>query len=79
MSDTQAIFEQVKAIIVDQLGVDADDVTMEASFRDDLEAAAPGRYRGPGADLCRYRRYPDTLVYGWTLTATAGQCQSPRP
>ena len=38
MSDTQAIFEQVKAIIVDQLGVDADDVTMEASFRDDLEA-----------------------------------------
>ena len=54
MSDTQAIFEQVKAIIVDQLGVDADDVTMEASFRDDLEAAAPGRYRGPGADLCRH-------------------------
>ena len=38
MSDTQAIFEQVKAIIVDQLGVDADAVTMEASFRDDLEA-----------------------------------------
>ena len=38
MSDTQAIFEQVKAIIVDQLGVKADDVTMEASFRDDLEA-----------------------------------------
>ena len=32
MSDTQAIFEQVKAIIVDQLGVDADDVTMEASL-----------------------------------------------
>ena len=38
MSDTQAIFEQVKAIIVDQLGVDPNDVTMEASFRDDLEA-----------------------------------------
>ena len=38
MSDTQSIFEQVKAIIVDQLGVDPDDVTMEASFRDDLEA-----------------------------------------
>jgi acyl carrier protein len=31
-------FEKVKAIIVDQLGVDADDVTMEASFREDLEA-----------------------------------------
>ena len=38
MSNTQAIFDQVKAIIVDQLGVDEADVTMEASFRDDLEA-----------------------------------------
>lgn len=32
------IFEKVKAIIVDQLGADPDQVTMEASFRDDLEA-----------------------------------------
>jgi len=31
-------FERIKAIIVDQLGVDADRVTMEASFRKDLEA-----------------------------------------
>jgi acyl carrier protein len=31
-------FERVRAIIVDQLGVDASEVTMEASFRDDLEA-----------------------------------------
>jgi acyl carrier protein len=31
-------FERVRAIIVDQLGVDPDDVTMEANFRDDLEA-----------------------------------------
>jgi len=31
-------FERVRAIIVDQLGVDAKDVTMEANFRDDLEA-----------------------------------------
>ena len=31
-------FERVRAIIVDQLGVDAEDVTMEANFRDDLEA-----------------------------------------
>ena len=23
--------------------------------------------------------YADTLVYGWTFTATAAQCQSPRP
>jgi acyl carrier protein len=38
MSNTEAIFEQVKAIIIEQLGVDADEVTMEASFRDDLEA-----------------------------------------
>lgn len=31
-------FERVRAIIVDQLGVDAGEVTMEANFRDDLEA-----------------------------------------
>lgn len=31
-------FEEVRKIIVDQLGVDADEVTMEANFRDDLEA-----------------------------------------
>ncbi|AEF93957.1 Acyl carrier protein [Desulfotomaculum nigrificans CO-1-SRB] len=33
-----ATFDKVKAIIVDQLGVDEDDVTMEASFVDDLGA-----------------------------------------
>jgi acyl carrier protein len=32
------IFEKVKAIIVEQLGVEEDDVTMEASFIDDLGA-----------------------------------------
>jgi len=32
------MFERVKKIIVDQLGVDEDDVTMEASFIDDLGA-----------------------------------------
>ena len=32
------IFEKVKDIIVDQLGADPDQVTMDASFRDDLEA-----------------------------------------
>ncbi len=31
-------FSRVQAIIVEQLGVDEDEVTMEASFRDDLEA-----------------------------------------
>ena len=31
-------FERVRDIIVDQLGVDPGDVTMEANFRDDLEA-----------------------------------------
>ena len=35
MSDTYA---EVKAIIVDLLGVDESKVTMEASFREDLEA-----------------------------------------
>jgi len=32
------IFDRVKAIIVDQLGVDESQVTMEARFREDLEA-----------------------------------------
>lgn len=31
-------FDRVKRIIVEQLGVDEDQVTMEASFREDLEA-----------------------------------------
>jgi acyl carrier protein len=31
-------FERVRAIIVDQLGVDPSEVTMEANFRDDLDA-----------------------------------------
>lgn len=31
-------FERIRNIIVDQLGVDPSDVTMDASFRDDLEA-----------------------------------------
>jgi len=32
------VFEKVKGIIVEQLGVDESEITMEASFRDDLEA-----------------------------------------
>lgn len=32
------IFDKVKEIIVEQLGADESDVTMEASFRDNLEA-----------------------------------------
>jgi acyl carrier protein len=32
------IFEKVKEIIVEQLGVEEDDVTMESSFIDDLGA-----------------------------------------
>jgi len=31
-------FGRVRNIIVEQLGVDPEDVTMEANFRDDLEA-----------------------------------------
>ena len=34
----EEIFNEVKEIIVDQLGVEADKVTMEASFIDDLGA-----------------------------------------
>jgi len=32
------VFAKVKEITVEQLGVDEEEVTMEASFRDDLEA-----------------------------------------
>ena len=35
MADT---FERIKKIIVDLLGVDGDQITMEARFREDLEA-----------------------------------------
>lgn len=35
MSDT---FEEIKAIIVDLLGVDEEKITMEARFREELEA-----------------------------------------
>ena len=38
MTNQEAIFEAVRAIIVDQLGVEEADVTMESSFRDDLDA-----------------------------------------
>ncbi|MFO7263533.1 MAG: acyl carrier protein [Bacillaceae bacterium G1] len=37
MSD-QEIFERVKKIIVDRLGVDESEVTLDASFKDDLGA-----------------------------------------
>ena len=32
------MFEKVRAIIVDQLGVDASGITLESRFREDLEA-----------------------------------------
>ncbi|MFQ5575397.1 MAG: acyl carrier protein [Anaerolineae bacterium] len=32
------VFEKVKAIVIDQLGVDGDKVVMEAKFKDNLEA-----------------------------------------
>lgn len=38
MAGKDAIFEKIKAIIVDQLGVSADEVSIEASFIDDLGA-----------------------------------------
>jgi acyl carrier protein len=34
----QDLFERIQEIIVEQLGVDEDKVTMEARFREDLEA-----------------------------------------
>jgi len=38
MSKEQEVFEQIKAIIVELLGVDEAQVTMDARFREDLEA-----------------------------------------
>ncbi len=38
MPDTQTTFDKVKKIIVEQLGVDEAEVTMEASITDDLGA-----------------------------------------
>lgn len=34
----EEVFDKVKDIIIEQLGADEDQITMEASFRDDLEA-----------------------------------------
>lgn len=34
----EEIFDQMKEILVEQLGVDAADITMEASFQGDLDA-----------------------------------------
>ena len=34
----EEIFDQLKEMLVDQLGVDEADITMEASFQDDLDA-----------------------------------------
>jgi len=36
--DKQEVFAKVKVLIVEQLGVDEDKVTLEANFREDLEA-----------------------------------------
>ncbi|MBX5466238.1 MAG: acyl carrier protein [Firmicutes bacterium] len=38
MPSREEVAEKVKAIIVDQLGVDEDEVTMESSFIEDLGA-----------------------------------------
>jgi acyl carrier protein len=35
---SQEVFEKVRDIIVDNLGVDASEVTLETHFRDDLQA-----------------------------------------
>ncbi|MHB1610196.1 MAG: acyl carrier protein [Sulfobacillus sp.] len=38
MANKEQVFDKVKEIIVDQLGVDEEEVTTEASFIDDLGA-----------------------------------------
>ncbi len=36
--DNDAVFDKIKEILVEQLGVEEDDVTMESSFTDELNA-----------------------------------------
>jgi acyl carrier protein len=38
VASQEEIFQKLKGIVVEQLGVDEDDVTMEASFVEDLNA-----------------------------------------
>ena len=38
MASKEAVFDKVKEIIVDQLGVDEEEVSLESSFIDDLGA-----------------------------------------
>jgi len=38
VNEMSEVFNRVKEIIVEQLDVEEDSITMEASFRDDLEA-----------------------------------------
>ena len=38
MASQDEIFQKLKGIVVEQLGVDEDDVTMDASFVEDLNA-----------------------------------------
>jgi len=38
MYGREELYEQIKNITIDQLGVDEDKVTMDARFREDLEA-----------------------------------------
>ena len=38
MATQEEVLTQVKQILVQQLGIDEDDVTMEASFQEDLDA-----------------------------------------
>jgi acyl carrier protein len=36
-SENNNMFEKIKELIVEEIGVEADQVTLEASFKDDLE------------------------------------------
>jgi acyl carrier protein len=38
LASQEEVFEQIKQILVQQLGVDEDEVTLESSFQEDLDA-----------------------------------------
>ena len=65
----EEIFEKLKELVVDQLGVEEDEVTMEASMQDDLGADSLDLVdlvmsveEEFGASPSRFTVYPDSLV-----------------
>src|ERR671913_345259 len=62
----EEVFERVKEVLTEQLGVDESEITEEASFQEDLDAASYERLEFLGDSVLElavarelYERYPD--------------------